>query len=247
MDEILKIKESYKNYIKELINNLSSTEIDENDTISLFHGTNALHLNSIFSEGILPRNIVNIDNWKSNPSIEDVVYLTTKWHYFYAINSSMVILDEKNVPSFPCYIECAVPKALLVADEDFLFSNYVKNKVKKCIKKNIPLDITWEESLNYYGTVGVLKSVPKKYIKSFTVLGDPKLVEYLINPNEQYMKDFYNWQKGKGKGVLKKMDLLRMETKSNRNATWWIDKLPKDFRIKEIKYDPIRNTTRLFL
>lgn len=71
----------------------------DNETITLYHGTTTDRLNSILKKGLLPRKETDIDNWEWNDdnenSIENVVYLSNKWHYFYAFNTWGVYLMKK--------------------------------------------------------------------------------------------------------------------------------------------------------
>lgn len=243
-DVFKKVKEEYKAHVKKLYDGLDKTKIDETNTITLFHGTNTFYINEILRQGILTRSEVGVDNWENNPSFEFLTYLTNKWHYFYAINSTLTQLkttnpEEVGFSILPCYFEVQIPKALLVADEDFLATKYALNKMKSSVRQGKNFELTWEESLAQYGTVGVLGSIAPRYIKSFTVLGDVGYtVEAFLNENGQYMKDWHTWQVGKGKGKVRLRDLLELEAKSDMNGTWWLKNFPSDVTIEGIIQNP---------
>ncbi|MFF2532187.1 hypothetical protein ACFVS2_25090 [Brevibacillus sp. NPDC058079] len=265
--------ENYKNedgfevtrYYKDLyIKQLEMTNVEEvrrnadmKDTVTLFHGTTTAHLNSILQHGLLPRKETEIDNWKGiYSSANTVIYLTNKWHYFYAYQATSSWMEEKakergeeikdfwvTWETFPCYIECEVPKALLVTDEDFFHSTYVSQKIKSAIKKERDFTVTWDESLAHYATAGVLGGVPVEFIKSFSILGELELYKDLMLVNGQYQRDLSKWGHGKGKGDLKLIDIQKREDQSLSNGTWFMgrDVFPGDI-IGKIGMNPKSNT-----
>jgi hypothetical protein len=198
------LKEALKKNVEERLSQAISNTIDKEDTIAVYHGTSSYYLNTILNTGILPRSETNNSNFDdTSPSIENMTYLTNKWHYIYALNSCKE-LQEKGITdnNFPTYIECRIPKSLLEVDEDFLYSTYVSNKLKSFNKSNkSEFVLTWEECLAHYATVGVAGSIPRKYIVSFTILGD---IDYFknsfVSEDSQYYKEFMKWIQGKGKG-----------------------------------------------
>lgn len=135
------LKAVYMKQIDEKINNLNSIQVDENDTISLFHGTSTYYLNEILTFGLLTRKESKINNWENNPSFDQLTYLTKKWQYVYAYNAMLNLYEKENIATYPCYIEFKVPKALLVPDEDFINTKYM---IKKLNKNGRILDMTWE-------------------------------------------------------------------------------------------------------
>lgn len=241
----------YKEQVEEINIKEVKSEIDLSDTVTLYHGTTFGHLNSILKYGILPRAITNIDNWEDVelilPSTSNVVYLTNKWHYFYAYQATGTYM-EKNYQrinwwdtgeTFPCYVECVVPKALLVADEDFFNSKYMTQKIKTSIKKGKELTVSWEESLAHYATVGVLGGVQPEWIRSFSVLAEPKLYYDFFLGDTPYSKEFWAWTQGKGKGKIKLIDMMKREDQSLSNATWMMKDAPKGWtRISEVGVNP---------
>lgn len=230
---------------------------NQKGTKTLFHGTTTAYLNDILQKGLLPRQATNIDNWADiQSSASNVVYLTNKWHYFYAYRATTIYLEQQakkegiepkpwwlTWDSVPCYIECEVPKALLVPDEDFFHSQYVSQKIQSAIKKQKPeIEITWEESLAHYATVGVVGGIPPQYIKSFTILGELELQQELMHEKSPYQKDLIKWGAGKGKGSVKLIDLIKREDRSLKNGTWFLSQIPKNAVIEQIGINPKSNT-----
>jgi len=223
----------------------SSLSYDKHDTVTLYHGTTSGYLNGIIRTGILPRRDTGIDNWQEAlSSIENVTYLTNKWHYSYAIHAHIKYAEEHDVPtesevklrnSFPCYVECKVPKGLLVMDEDYFHTSNFLQKLKSHLKKHpdmhymeLPNLFDPMECLAQYGTVGVLGTIPPSMITSFTVLGDESLYQYLIDPSSPYVRDWERWRQGKGKGKLKLRSLLEKEAESDLNGTWFMQQVKKN-------------------
>lgn len=222
--------EDYKNTI---------TDVNESDYIMLYHGTTLSNLNEILLNGILPRNTTGKSNFTGDIlSNENLVYMTNKWHYFYAYNASENEKNEQVIENslgyLPCYVEARVPKALLVEDEDFFHSRYVSNKLKNCIKKNNNyFELTGEECLAQYGTVAVLEDIKREWLFSFTVIADLDIFhKNFISPKSQYAKDLSSWARGRSKGKLKFIDLVELED-SYRNITYWMKDIPDNHIISD--------------
>lgn len=236
-------REDYVNFLSQVSDEVYNL-VDENDTITLYHGTTTEYLNKILAEGLLPRQVTGTSNWELE-SAEKFTYLTNKWHYYYAYRANEEVLVKKfgedyieqpegrwwqTLDPLPCYIECKIPKALLFADEDMFLTTYMYKKLKTNAKKaekageeDVAISVGWEESLAQYGTAAVYGGVPAKYIHSFTVLGEPTMYLDMFDENKSYLKDFRQWQSGKGKG--KRFDMMKMlerETHSDLNGTWWL-------------------------
>lgn len=231
------LKEQHKELIEGIYSSKDDLKIDKNDTVTLYHGTSINSLNGILLNGILVRSEINISNFdKKVESNDKLIYMSNKWHYFYAHNAfKMNSKGKDDYFSLPCYLEAKIPKALLVEDEDFLHSPYVKNKIKRCIKRNDKyLEISWEESLAQYGTVAIIGNLDRSLIESFTILADLNLFyENFISPASQYHKELIKWGEGKGKGKLKFMDLVELED-SAKNITYWMKDFPKDHIITDM-------------
>jgi hypothetical protein len=238
------IRLEYMELIKSI--DTSSLSVDSKDCVTLYHGTTTAYLNSIIRNGILPRNQTGIGNWDEEvASVENVTYLTNKWHYSYAIHAHIRYLQKehgedfgaltKERTSFPCYVECKVPKDLLVVDEDYFLTSHFLQKLKSQLKKNpdmpymeLPNLFDPMECLSQYATVGVLGNIPPSMIVSFTVLGDENMYRYITEPSSPYVKDWNKWSEGKGKGKLKLITMHEKEAESDLNGTWFIPQVKKN-------------------
>jgi len=244
----IKIREKYMKAVRSI--DPSSLSYDKDDCVTLYHGTTTSHLISILRNGILPRNQTGIGNWEGEvSSIENVTYLTNKWHYSYALHAHIKQLksdygenfvgDVASRTSFPCYVECKVPKGLLVMDEDYILTSRFQQKIKSHLKKNptvnymeLPNLFDPMECLSQSATVGVLGTIPPSMIHSFTVLADEKMYHYITDENSPYMKDWKKWSEGKGKGKLKLQTLLEKESESDLNGTWFMHQVKNNSIIK---------------
>lgn len=247
------LKEDIKKHIDKLV--LKDKVVDEEDTIVLYHGTNSVYLNDIIENGIQPRKLTGNHNWSEDEraySNEHLVYLTNKWHYKYAYVSLNKLLEAKYGEEWsanpkarwwkyfnplPIYFKCNVPKSRLVIDEDIVYSNYVKNKVKSALKRgtDLNLNLNWEDSLKHSGTVGFVGTIKPEWIESIVVLGSPKMYLELEDEKGQYNKDWSDWASGKGKGKLKNKDLKEIE-KKYYPLVGTIKKpiIPKGYKISQI-------------
>jgi hypothetical protein len=97
-DLLTEIKKKYMvNTLNLNVEEVKKEAEKDKETITLYQGTTSNRLNSILREGILPRKETGIDNWNwdgDKSSIENEVYMTNKWHYFYAFNSWGVYLKN---------------------------------------------------------------------------------------------------------------------------------------------------------
>jgi hypothetical protein len=256
-DVVKYLKDSHVKVLESMNERDLVSDSNKKDTVTLYHGTTTAHLNNILKNGLLPRKETNNDNWSEiSSSASNVIYLTNKWHYFYAYQATQSHLIEKGrkegiepEPWFmtwetvPCYIECEVPKSLLVPDEDFFHSHYISRKIKSALKKERDyIEITWEESLAHYATVGVVGGIPVEYIKSFSILGEVELQKELMFDKSAYQKDMKKWASGKGKGDLKLLDLMKREDSSLLNGAWFMHQIPKNKEIIQIGKNPASNT-----
>lgn len=250
------LKKTFMEQVKQFdIEELKRKE-NKTDTVTLYHGTNSVHLNSILENGILPHNLTGRHNWedeRAKPN-ENVVYLTNKWHYWYAYNSLEKLLRDKygedwsSVPEaqwwltgnpMPLYIECKVPKVYLTLDEDIVYSKFIKDKVKAAMKKgeDLELNVNWEDCLAHQGTVGVRGGIRKEFIHSITFLGDPKLYLALMGEKTVYQKEFRKWIEGKGKGKMKNENLINVEQQYDFIGNIQVKSLPKGYKISQLYYD----------
>lgn len=250
-----------KTYVQDL-NNMNLDEFieraDKKETVRLFFGTSTDKLNSILKNGIPTQERASTARWKGmKVSMKNVTYLTDKWHYFYAVNDCLAHV-RKETPNnsleesydagvFPCYIECEIPKELLVMDEDYLITRHMAKKVEKVMVKGGELTLDPMECLEKYGTVGVMGAVKPESIKSFTVLGEPGMFNYIADTNGQYIEDWRSWGKSGEKGKLKRKNLVNREQKSKMNVNWELKDIGKGVKIKEICKAPQSDCLSLHL
>jgi hypothetical protein len=231
-EAVEQLKEQYHRKVSHMVENGIRDSKDERK-ILLYHGTSLYYLNVILLNGLQPRGTTDRNNFKSLESNEHLVYLTNKWHYFYAsVAHSNLIEEGKGIPDWniPCYIEVEVPYKDLIIDEDFFHSHYVLGTLKNCIKKRERyMELNANESLTKYATVGHIGTVTREMIKSFTVLANIlKFHDGFEDKNSQYQKDLEHWGHGKGRGILAFEDLLQIEDDS-MNLTFFLKDLPKDY------------------
>lgn len=224
----------------QIVNRMLKEGLHDNDDdkkITLFHGTDLSNINSILYSGLETSGETNKNNYEGDlKSNEGLIYLTNKWHYWYAYKAlEQSFKNSDNKYRIPCYIECTVPASKLIMDEDFVHSMYVKNRLKTCLKKRQHIfELTYVECLNQYGTVAHLGKVERKDIIAFTVLFNVDLFKRnFIDEKSQYQKDLQKWGHGKGKGSLKLIDLFRLED-DKENLTFNLKGLPENSVITEI-------------
>lgn len=233
------LKKMFFEKITEMIE-MGTFDNEFNRKVTLFHGTSLYHLNSILLYGLVPRNQSNLSNFDEGiKSHESLVYLTNKWHYFYASISSERLKKEKKVAPqwcIPCYVECVLPMKRLVIEEDFFNSHFVRDKIKNCLRRNNPiLELTTDECLSQYATVAHLGAVKREDIKSFTLLVNGHVFyQNFVNPNSQYQKDLKKWGQGKGKGKLRLEDLWQLED-NEENLTFWLKDVPNNSIITNVR------------
>lgn len=249
LDYTQEITAQLKNQYDAQIETMAKTgKTDEkgNRMVTLFHGTSLYHLNSILLNGLLPRRKSNLSNYdeelESNPYL---VYLTNKWHYFYA-NAACNTLIKAGTPlgqewNIPAYVEFKLPLEYLTLDEDFFHSKYVKDKLKSCLKKQKPfLELTLEECLAQYATAAHLGEILPSSIVSFTILTDMDCLRKNFLTTSQYQKEFIKWGQGKGKGSLKFIDLVQLED-SPYNLTFFMKDVPQNSIISEFIFKESEN------
>lgn len=242
LDLLTEVKKKYMEDVQTInIEEIKKEAEKDKETVTLYHGTSSNRLNLILREGILPRKDTGIDNWKGDgeekSSIDNVVYMTNKWHYFYATNTVWVVANETGSYIgeygiiYPCYIECKVPKSLLVMDEDFIKTRYMIKKITSTYKKGRGLVFDPLECLSQYGTVGVLGGISPSMIVSFTVLGGVDIFKYIIDEESPYYKEWLNWQLGQGKGKIKLKQMWEKEAECNMNGTWYTHEVKKNSKV----------------
>jgi len=219
----MKTSEEWKEEIKSYTHNrsLAFREVEEPwETITLYHGTTSKYLNDILQNGILPRMTHGNNNFTDNPSGERLVYLTTKWHYWYAYLANQNALIEKvgesrydeesiedlwnETGEFPIVITCEVPIELLTLDEDVVYQHFIKKRMRSGEIES-PLDITLDDCLSQ-GTVASLSTIELPYINEIMILGSESLRNELMDG--QYGREYSEWASGFGTGELGEMTIM---------------------------------------
>lgn len=244
----LQLKNNYNLEVANMIR-LNRRDSDNFSKITLFHGTTLRNLNNILINGLLPRKITNNEgnftgHLKSNP---ELVYLTNKWHYKYAMMGMDAYKTDTyqkegfDVGDIPCYVEVEVRICDLLPDEDFINYPYVINKVSKSfLRKDDSVKVVYDECLKNFGTVAHIGRILPSSITSFTILGNLlNFIEVIMANDGQYNKDILNHVAGKGVGKLNLSDLFKLETVNDNyksNTTYWqkdIIKLPEEFNYND--------------
>lgn len=229
VETIDKLKEQIKDYTRKKKESFTGVE-EPWETVTLYHGTTTRYLNEILRKGITPRKENQKNNFIEVPSNDELVYLTTKWHYWYAYNANQQSLKElvgeerfnseaieslwNETSDFPMYIECEVPVELLTLDEDVVYQYKIKKGVRNREIKSAE-DITVEMCLEQ-GTIASMDTILPEYISSITILGNPDYQDYLLNGN--YGVDASNWFRGLGIGACDPEELRWIESTKYRNG-----------------------------
>lgn len=222
MNTIEVMKSKILKYTNDLARSFTTIE-NPWDTVTLYHGSTTGFLNNILRNGILPRKYSLYHNFKENPSNEHLVYLSNKWHYWYAYHANKESLirkvgqeryDTENIRNlwnetseFPMYIICDVPKELLTLDEDIVYQYDIKHKIRSGYIKD-PTDISISECLTQ-GSIASLKPIDPLFINEIIILGSPEYREELLEG--QYGKEVNNWFNGWGMGELTSDGLTNYE------------------------------------
>lgn len=217
----------------------------DSDMVTLYHGTSSHLIPEILEKGLLPRKVTGTDNWSHvGSSVSDLVYLTTKWQYFFATNAATDYYDEVlgdgwgnpniDLPAYPCYIEIEVPASSLTLDEDIFMSQYMQDLYEKHEGNPAPY-ATVAGALETYGTIAHIGVVPPSAIKSFTILGNKQSMLYCVKGD--YHDDYITWQKGLGLGNLTVPQIKQWETSLAGNKTYEVALLPKNKRVVGVQVD----------
>lgn len=209
-------KKAYKKFIdteiKVMVDLLTKGKkpLDLNKPFILYHGTSLSNLKKIKKEGLKPRGKKK-SNWeKIGISRKDLVYLTDCYAMYYAFHS----INKKNDKAIILKIKVDPKKIKLYLDEEFIYhlldynnaDNHTQavslyksinpknlNKVIQNSLKKIP---TWEDSLNFMGTVSC-DGVAVSDIVGYSVIDERKalLCDPSISPmnykicSELYKRD----------------------------------------------------------
>lgn len=186
----------------------------------LYHGTSSKYLSDILKNGLQPRIYTNNSNYDedSNPSNEQLVYLTSHWHYFYAFmttNFNKTRYSEAHNIDFeaemtydemteyeayyrmtgdvPIIIEVEVPVEFLTFDEDIAYFNQFIRDVKDKKISNLE-DIDYQYSLQQF-TCTCMEAIPTSMIKSIEVAAYYDL-DYILGKACDYGCFYTNWCNG---------------------------------------------------
>lgn len=251
LDFSLELTQQLKKQHYDIVNEMIKTgakDNEDNKKITLFHGTSLKYFNNILLMGLQPRDVTRVSNYKDElSSIEGLVYLTSKWHYWYAFNTVNRIRESGDEEiNIPCYVDIEVSSNDLILDEDFFHSRYVLNAIKNCARRHSPvLELSYEECISQYATIAHIGAIPKEKITNLTILASAETMnKNFINPNSQYMKDLKKWANGRGKGKLRKMDLFEIED-HKYNLIFNLKDIPHGYIIDKIQFDREMDTYRL--
>lgn len=234
------MKNQIMNYTKEQKKNFNGVE-EPWETITLYHGTTSRYLNTIIREGLTSRSLNKRNNFTEVPSNEELVYLTNRWHYWYAFNANQESLIEQvgeerfkneslqdlwaETSDFPMYVTVEVPVELLTLDEDVVYQYNIKKGLRDGTFKN-PTDISVEDCLAQ-GTVASLTAISPEYISDFGIIGSEKFRDDLLNG--QYGADASRWFKGLGLGSSDLMEIMVAESMNynNQNTSLYMEYPPE--------------------
>lgn len=62
--------------------------------MKIYHGTSNIYTSQILKEGLIPRSTRTNGNWEKHVSRDDLVYLTTAYPWFFAMNTSSGVKDR---------------------------------------------------------------------------------------------------------------------------------------------------------
>lgn len=233
------MKEAIKQYTKKQKSEFKEVK-EPWDTVTLYHGTTTRHLNSILQHGLTPRMVNQNSNFEEVPSNEELVYMTTRWHYWYAYNANEQSLTKqvgeeryemeevedlwRETEDIPMYIACEVPRELLTLDEDVVYQyNIRKGMSDGSIQR--PEDITLEMCLEQ-GTVASLAPITLEYINEIVILGNVDFRNYLLDGS--YGQDVSNWFKGLGLGYTDMWEIIMLECSHFKKGHHVFDVSPEE-------------------
>lgn len=229
-DVITILKRDYKSWVKRMIQNHKIVDlfatVPSKDMVRVYHGTSTSHLHDILTYGLQPRSVTNRSNWnithngENLASIDDVVYVTTKWHYYYAN-----VVARQNKEAFPCYIAFDIPKSALIPDEDAFHSKLSSERFWTYFysKGRQPFHLSGEESLLFYHTASIPLGIPLSCIKEVTVLGDHDFLTDILSPSSTYSQCLEEWSQGRLEREVKMSSLYKKMNRSSYNRTFPIN------------------------
>ncbi len=166
-----------------------------------YHGTNAENVESIFENGILPREATGRSNWDKNDmeSIPDHVYLTRLYGIYFGM-STVENLSEESIAVFKIDLD-KLDWTNLYPDEDYIeqgirFEGIENIEPPKEYNPNAPIDertehirdniasykTLWMDSFSNLGNISHKGYIPPKAIKSVSILNAPSSFYMNIDP-----------------------------------------------------------------
>lgn len=205
-------KHSFNEIFRDILKDFMNHEVERlktephnlNERITLYHGTTSENLNSIITNGILPRKKLEegkSPTWKGVlSSVDDVVYLTNSWQWQYGAIRKSNILKEDNTPEmfthpfslFPVVIEVSVPVSHLLIDEDLAYSPLAKElyyeKVSVAMasgSEHVEIQIpeggyNYKDSLSQNGTCSFVGRIPPDWITGIHYTPNPITQQELL-------------------------------------------------------------------
>lgn len=225
MDEM---KQEILNYAKEQKKNFKGVETPW-ETVTLYHGTTTKHLNAIIKEGLTPRITNKQNNFLDVPSNEELVYLTSKWHYWYAFNANQKSLIEQvgeerylsepiedlweETMDYPMYVAVDVPVEVLTLDEDVVYQIDIRKALMEG-KITSASQISLDDCLQQ-GTAASIVPIPPEWISNFGIIGSQEFRDGLLDG--QYGADAHGWFSGFGMGSSDLLSIMVAEMSNFNN------------------------------
>lgn len=181
--------------------------------MKLYHGTTAKHLDAILSYGIRPRKETGNSNWEKFKSRPDLIYLTTAYPLYFAVNATETSKEESalivEVDTKRLNKKCFYP------DEDFIAQviAHREGRSLEIVQKEVTRDLegyqhTWEASLKGMGTCSYQGTILTETIDKYVVIDIKKRPELWLSMTDplitvmnykfrgQYYEDFVKWVMG---------------------------------------------------
>ena len=156
----------------------------------LYHGTSTANMAQILKEGLKPRSMTGRTQWSDFPSRDDMVYLTTAYPWYFAVNAA---LGKKNLDAAVYQIDLrCLAKQKMHPDEDWIAQSVAQTR-------NVPLDSVhdqvrrtiesyqeyWRMGLKAMGTVahkGVIPADAIVQVVTFDMKKRPEIMLSITDP-----------------------------------------------------------------
>lgn len=166
--------------------------------MKVYHGTSFKFLDTILKEGITPRQQKRTrkkrrSNWTDAPSHENMVYASTAYPWYYAVNANY---DLSKGVVFEIDLD-ALNESNVYPDEDFVFQamkNEIKEVTHSYIRSNLEFyKYQWKNSLEYMGNICHKGTIPISAITRYCII-DFDLRIYLCTEMLQPVMSIDNYQ-----------------------------------------------------